>query len=77
VRVPCPACDGVVDNGGPDKHEDDAGEHAATLCDGTNGKCDPVRSVSLDKAPLLEACLTYVMAANMPWYTAKSRSGIL
>ena len=30
-RVPGPACNGVVDYGGPDEHEDNAGEHAAAV----------------------------------------------
>lgn len=32
--VPGPAGDGVVDDGCPDEHVDDAGEHAAAFCDG-------------------------------------------
>lgn len=39
-RVPRPAGDGVIDDGGPDKHEDDAWKHAAALGDGTHGECD-------------------------------------
>jgi len=37
-RVPCPACDGVVDHGRPDKHEDDTGQHTAALGDGAHGE---------------------------------------
>ena len=35
-RVPGPAGDGVVDDGCPDEHEDDAGEHAAAVSGGAN-----------------------------------------
>lgn len=38
--VPGPAGDGVVDDGGPDEHEDDAGEHAPALGDGARGQGD-------------------------------------
>ena len=40
VGVPCPAGDGVVDEGCPDEDEDDAGEHAASFgccADGQGG----------------------------------------
>lgn len=37
-RVPGPACDRVVDYGGPDEHEDDAGEHAASVCCSADGE---------------------------------------
>lgn len=36
--VPGPAGNRVVNDGGPDEHEDDAREHAATLSDGANSK---------------------------------------
>lgn len=38
VCVPGPVGDGVVDDGGPDEHEDDGGEHAAAVSDGTDGE---------------------------------------
>lgn len=38
VGVPGPVGDGVVDDGGPDEHEDDGGEHAAAVSDGTDGE---------------------------------------
>ena len=38
VGVPGPAGDRVVDDGGPDEHEDDAGQHAAALGDGSDGQ---------------------------------------
>lgn len=38
--VPRPAGDGVVDDRGPDEHEDDAGQHAAALGDGARGERD-------------------------------------
>jgi hypothetical protein len=38
VRVPGPACDGVVDDRSPDEHEDDAGQHATTFGDSTGGE---------------------------------------
>lgn len=37
-RVPRPARKRIVDDGGPDKHEDDARKHAAALSSGTNGE---------------------------------------
>lgn len=40
ARIPRPARDGVVYDGRPDEHEDDAGEHAASLGDGTGGERD-------------------------------------
>lgn len=36
VRVPRPTSNGIVDDGGPEEHENNTGEHAATLCDGAN-----------------------------------------
>ena len=38
VAVPCPVCDRVVDNGGPDEDEDEGGQNATTVRNGTNGK---------------------------------------
>lgn len=38
VGVPGPVGDGVVDDGGPDEDEDDGGEHAAAISDGTDGE---------------------------------------
>lgn len=38
VGVPCPASDGVVDDGGPDEDEDKDGAKATTLSDGTDSK---------------------------------------
>ncbi|KAI6771075.1 hypothetical protein HG531_009930 [Fusarium graminearum] len=38
VSVPGPVCDRVVDNGGPEEHEDDGWEDATSVCHGTNGK---------------------------------------
>lgn len=38
ARVPGPAGDGVVDNRGPDEHEDDAGEDPAALGDSSGGE---------------------------------------
>lgn len=43
-RIPGPASNGVVDNGGPDEHEDDARQHAATLSNGTNGEGNTISS---------------------------------
>lgn len=37
-RVPCPAGNGVIDNGGPNEHEDDARQHATALSDGAYGE---------------------------------------
>ena len=44
--VPSPAGDGVVDQRRPDKHEDHAGQHAATFGDGADSESDPRDSVS-------------------------------
>ncbi|KAI6761597.1 hypothetical protein HG531_002150 [Fusarium graminearum] len=38
IRVPSPTCDGVVDDSGPHEDEDDAGEHPATLGDGSGSE---------------------------------------
>lgn len=38
--IPSPAGDGVVDDGSPDKHVDDAWKHSAPLGDGSHGKGD-------------------------------------
>lgn len=38
--VPCPAGNWVVNNSGPDEHEDDTGQHAATLGNGSGGESD-------------------------------------
>lgn len=46
VGVPGPVGDGVVDDGGPDEHEDDGGEHAATVGHGTDGEGGTVNHVS-------------------------------
>lgn len=40
ARIPSPAGDGVVDDGGPDKHEDNAGQHTAALSDCASGEGD-------------------------------------
>lgn len=45
VAVPGPVGDGVVDDGGPDEHEDDGGEHAATVGHGTDGESGTVRRI--------------------------------
>ena len=78
-RVPCPAGNGVVDDGAPDEHEDNTGEHAATLGDSTdcesNTNCEDI--VSVISFAVLTLCNTHVMAANMPWKMANRRSGTL
>lgn len=40
-RVPCPACNGVVDNSGPDEDEDAAREHTTSVSSSTDCKCGP------------------------------------
>ena len=40
IGVPRPAGNRVVDDGGPDEHKDEAGEHAATLGNGAGRKGD-------------------------------------
>lgn len=47
-RVPCPAGDGVVDDSGPDEHEDNAGEHATTLSDCADSKSNTKKKPSID-----------------------------
>ena len=37
-RIPCPACNWVIDYGRPNEHEDHARKHTATLSDSSNGK---------------------------------------
>lgn len=39
-RVPRPACNGIVDDGGPDEHEHHGWEHATSFRDGTDQECD-------------------------------------
>lgn len=46
--VPGPASDGVVDDGGPDEHVDDAGEHPTAFSDCTDGECDSVHTLVQD-----------------------------
>lgn len=38
IGVPGPAGDGIIDDGGPDEHEDDAGQHTTALGNGTGSK---------------------------------------
>lgn len=38
--VPSPAGDRVINNSCPDEHEDDTGQHAAALGDGSGGESD-------------------------------------
>lgn len=38
VGVPGPVGDGIVDDGGPQEHEDDGGEDATSISNATNGK---------------------------------------
>lgn len=49
--IPGPAGEGVIDDGGPDEHEDDAGEHAAAFGDGAD--CD---SHSLSPSTPISTC---------------------
>jgi hypothetical protein len=41
LRVPGPVGNGVVDDGGPDEHENDAGQHAATVSSSANSERGP------------------------------------
>ena len=47
--IPGPAGDGVVDDGGPDEHEDDAGKHAASVrcCSDGQGRSGRVSSATI------------------------------
>jgi len=38
--VPGPAGDRVIDDGGPDEHEDEGGQHTAALCGSADGEGD-------------------------------------
>lgn len=40
MGVPGPTGKRIVDDGGPDKHENDAGKHAATLSEATGSDSD-------------------------------------
>lgn len=46
-RIPCPVSNGVVNDGGPDEHEDDARKHAGAVDSGTNGQSRASFSVSI------------------------------
>lgn len=82
VRVPGPVSYRVIDDSCPNEYEHESREHPATVGSGTDGEGRPV-----DKAcqfPTVQLIFhhmaqgtTYVIAANMPWYRQKSKSGIL
>lgn len=77
--IPCPASDRVIDDRAPDKGEDHGREHTAAFSSGTDGKCYTfglLVALSLSTTGMLEL-ETHVIAANIPWNTAKSRSGTL
>ena len=46
VRIPRPASDRVVDECSPDKHEDNAGEHTASLRNSTDGESYAIHEMS-------------------------------
>ena len=48
VGVPSPVGDGVVDDGGPDEHENDGGKHAAAISDSADSEGGTGRIVSMD-----------------------------
>lgn len=82
VCIPSPVSYRVINDSCPDEDEYESGEHPATVGSGTDGEGRPI-----DKAcqfPMLQLrfyqmaqWITYVIAANMPWYRQKSKSGIL
>lgn len=41
-RIPGPASDGIVDDGSPDEHEDDAGQHATTFSNSTDSESNTI-----------------------------------
>lgn len=47
MRIPRPASDRVVDESGPDQHEDNAGKHTASLCNSTNGESHTIHEMSI------------------------------
>jgi hypothetical protein len=49
-RVPGPASDGVVDDSGPDEHEDDTGKEAAALSNSTDCKSNTVSVSTLSES---------------------------
>jgi hypothetical protein len=64
-RIPRPARNWVVDNCGPDEHEDNAGQHSASLSDGTDCQSNPRNSVEFAFNEQ-NFVITYVIAANIP-----------
>jgi hypothetical protein len=39
-RIPCPACNWIIDDSRPDKHENHTWKHATTLGNSSYSKCD-------------------------------------
>ena len=37
-RIPCPTCDSIINDSGPDEHEDDTWKHATTLGNGADSQ---------------------------------------
>src|SRR5207247_2285373 len=77
--VPCPAGNGIIDNGGPNEHKDNAGGHATTFRNAAYGQSNTNRMIQLVNVCVLSGVErgTHVIAANMPWKIANIRSGIL
>lgn len=67
VGVPGPVGNRVVDDGGPDKDEDDGREHAATVSSGTDSEGRTGNQVSKIWTWRVTKKDTNVIAANMPW----------
>lgn len=64
IGVPGPVGDGIVDDSGPEEHEDNGREDAASVGYSTDGKS---RTVGVSTISLRALQGTHVMAANMPW----------
>ena len=76
IGIPGPIGNWIVHDRGPDEDEDNGREHASTVGGGTDGEG---RTVMATLAFIVAAGIgsTYVMAANMPWYSMNKRSGTL
>lgn len=59
--IPCPACDGIVDHGRPDKHEDHAGKHATTFGSSADCECNTAEMLVSEKERKTSttACVRY------------------
>lgn len=80
VRIPCPACDWIINNCRPDEHEHYTGKDTSSFSGGTDCKSYTERRRGISLVCIASngdpfALGAYVIAENMPWYTANRRSG--